>query len=57
MHPAATASLIGAFVWDWAIEWTFFVVEIAAAMIYYCGWHRLPAAVHLRVGWIYFGAA
>lgn len=57
VHPAATASLIDAFVWGWAIEWTFFVVEIAAAMIYYYGWHRLPAAIHLRIGWIYFAAA
>ena len=57
VHPAATASLISAFVWGWAIEWTFFVVEIAAAMVYYYGWRRLPAALHLRIGWIYFGAA
>lgn len=57
IHPAATASLIATFVWGWAIEWTFFVVEIAAAMVYYYGWHRLTDAVHVRVGWIYFGAA
>src|SRR5512139_3361585 len=24
VHPAATSSLINAFVWVWAIEWTFF---------------------------------
>ena len=57
IHPAATASLIATFVWGWAIEWTFFVVEIAAAMVYYYGWHRLPDAVHVRIGWIYFAAA
>ncbi|HEX5132736.1 MAG TPA: cytochrome C, partial [Candidatus Krumholzibacteria bacterium] len=38
LNPAATEMLIHNFVWGWAIEWTFFVVEIAAAMIYFYGW-------------------
>jgi mono/diheme cytochrome c family protein len=53
VHPQATSSLIAIFVWAWAIEWTFFVVEIAAAMAYYYGWDRFDAATHERVGWIY----
>ncbi len=57
VHPAATSSLINTFVWVWAIEWTFFVIEIAAALVYYYGWDRLDPRTHLRVGWIYFGAA
>lgn len=57
IHPTATASLINAFVWAWAIEWTFFVTEIAAAMVYYYGWDHLDARTHQAVGWIYFGAA
>ena len=57
VHPAATSSLINAFVWGWAIEWTFFLTEIAAALVYFYGWDRLSAKQHLTVGWIYFGAA
>jgi mono/diheme cytochrome c family protein len=57
VHPQATSSLINTFVWFWAIEWTFFVIEIAAALVYYYGWERLGARQHLAVGWIYFGAA
>ena len=57
VHPAATSSLINTFVWGWAIEWTFFLVEIAAAMVYYYGWERLPARTHLAVGWIYVASA
>jgi len=57
VNPEATATLIHVFVWGWAIEWVFFIVEIAAAFIYYYGWDRLDAKTHLRVGWIYFGAA
>ena len=57
VHPQATAALINLFVWGWAIEWTFFVVEIAAAMVYYYGWDRMAPATHEAVGWIYFWAA
>jgi mono/diheme cytochrome c family protein len=54
VHPQATSSLINTFVWGWAIEWTFFVAEIAAAMVYYYGWERLSPRTHLAVGWVYF---
>lgn len=57
VHPAATASLINAFVWGWAIEWTFFVTEVAAAIVYLYGWDRLTAKQHVTVAWIYFVAA
>ena len=54
LNPAATEVLIHNYVWGWATEWTFFVVEIAAAIIYYYGWRRMTVAAHLAVGWIYF---
>ena len=57
VHPAATAALIHAFVWGWAIEWVFFVVEIAAALLYYGTWDRVSRKLHLTIGWIYFVAA
>ncbi len=57
VHPQATSALITIFVWAWAIEWTFFVTEIAAAMVYYYGWDRLDARTHETVGWIYAGSA
>lgn len=57
VHPAATSSLINTFVWGWAIEWTFFLTEIAAAIVYYYGWERLTAKQHMAVGWVYFVSA
>jgi len=57
VNPEATATLIHIFVWGWAIEWVFFIVEIAAAFIYYYGWDRLDPKTHLTVGWIYFVSA
>jgi mono/diheme cytochrome c family protein/cytochrome bd-type quinol oxidase subunit 1 len=57
VQPQATSALVTTFVWAWAIEWTFFATEIAAAMVYYYGWDRLAPRTHLRVGWIYFASA
>jgi mono/diheme cytochrome c family protein len=57
LNPAATEVLIRNFVWGWAIEWTFFVIEIAAAIIYFYGWEKMSARSHIIVGWIYFIAA
>ncbi|MDX1582167.1 MAG: cytochrome ubiquinol oxidase subunit I [Thermoanaerobaculia bacterium] len=57
LNPAATEVLIHNFVWGWAIEWTFFVIEITAAIVYYYGWKRMSARDHVIVGWIYFISA
>ena len=57
INPAGTSALIHAFVWGWAIEWCFFLTEIAAAMVYYYGWKRLSPGKHLAMGWIYFATA
>jgi cytochrome c553 len=57
VHPAAVASLIHTFVWGWAIEWVFFIVEMAAALLYVGTWDRVSRRTHLAIGWIYFIAA
>ncbi|CUU05648.1 hypothetical protein JGI2_01284, partial [Candidatus Kryptobacter tengchongensis] len=38
VHPSATSTLIHSFVFGWAIEWVFFIVEISAILIYYATW-------------------
>ncbi len=57
VSPMATSSLIHIFVWGWAIEWVFFFIEIAAAMVYYYTWDKIDRKTHLTIGWIYFIAA
>lgn len=57
LNPLATQVLIRQWVWAWAIEWTFFAIEITAAIFYYYGWQRMAAKDHLIIGWIYFVAA
>ncbi len=57
LNPSATSVLIHTFVFAWATEWTFFVVEILSLFIYYYTFDRLSTRNHLIIGWIYFGAA
>jgi cytochrome bd-type quinol oxidase subunit 1 len=54
LSPAATSILIHTFVFGWATEWVFFVVEIASLLIYYYTFNRMDERNHLMVGWIYF---
>jgi cytochrome d ubiquinol oxidase subunit I len=56
-HPEATSTLIHNFVFAWAIEWVFFMVELTAAAVYYYTWGRVPSALHLKVGWVYATAS
>lgn len=53
VHPEATSTLIHNFVFGWAIEWVFFVIELAAAAVYYYTWNRIPRELHLKVGYLY----
>ncbi len=55
--PLATEVLIRTFVFGWATEYVFFVLEITAAFIFLYYWGRLPEKTHVAVGWIYAGAA
>lgn len=56
-QPEATSTLIHNFVFGWAIEWVFFIVELTAAAVYYYSWDRVPEKLHLAVGWLYAGAS
>jgi len=51
--PLATEVLIRTFVFGWAIEWVFFVLELTSAFIFYYYWGKLPEKTHVRIGWIY----
>ena len=57
VNPAATSMLIHTFVFGWAAEWVFFVVEIVAAFVYYYMFGRMDSSTHLKIGWVYFISA
>ena len=51
--PLATESLIHIFVFGWAMEYVFFVIEIVSAFIFHYYWGRLAPKTHAAIGWIY----
>lgn len=51
--PLATEELIRTFVFGWAIEWCFFILEIVAAFAFYYYWDKMRPRAHTIVGWIY----
>jgi cytochrome d ubiquinol oxidase subunit I len=55
--PEATSTLIHNFVFGWAIEWIFFMIELSSAVVYYYTWNRIDEKLHLAVGWVYAGAS
>ena len=56
-HPEATSTLIHNFVFGWAMEWVFFLVELTTVAVYYYTWGRIDEKLHLTVGWVYAGAS
>ncbi len=51
--PLATEVLIRTFVFGWATEYVFFVLEIVSAFLFYYYWGRLAERSHMIIGWIY----
>ena len=57
LHPSGTSVLIHTFVFAWATEWVFFLIEIVSLLVYYFTFQKMNARDHIVVGWIYFIAA
>jgi cytochrome bd ubiquinol oxidase subunit I len=55
--PSATSALIRNFAWGWAIEWTFFLLEVATALTWAATWDRVRPRTHLLFIWLYAFAA
>jgi cytochrome bd-type quinol oxidase subunit 1 len=55
--PLATELLIRTFVFGWATEWVFFVLELVSAFIVYYFWGKLAEKTHVTMAWIYAVAA
>ena len=57
ISPRAISGLIHNYVWGWAAEWVFFLIEIAAIYVYYYTFGKVKPSTHLRIGLIYALAA
>ena len=50
--PLPTELLIHTFVFGWAMEYVFFVLEIVSAFVFFYYWWRLDPKTHERIGWV-----
>ncbi len=57
VQPAATSALIHNFVWGWAAEWGFFILEVTTALAYWATWDKVRPRTHLLIIWLYVFAA
>ncbi len=57
IQPAATSALIHSFVWGWAIEWAFFLLEVVTALAWYATWDRVRPRTHRLLIVLYAFAA
>lgn len=58
ISPAGTSALIHMFVWLWAIEWVFFLLEIVSLLLYHYSYPlmktgRITPKLHMAAGYIY----
>ncbi|MFI5347705.1 MAG: cytochrome ubiquinol oxidase subunit I [Elusimicrobiota bacterium] len=51
--PRAISGLIHNYVWGWATEWVFFLIEIAAIYVYYYTLDKADSKTHLKIGAIF----
>jgi mono/diheme cytochrome c family protein len=57
VQPAATSALIHTFVWGWAIEWAFFLLEVVTALAWFATWDRVSPRTHRLLIVLYAFAA
>ncbi len=57
VQPAATSALIHNYVWGWAAEWGFFILEVVTALLYWATWEKVRPRAHLLIIWLYAFAA
>ncbi len=55
--PRGISGLIHNYVWGWATEWVFFIIEIASIYVYYYTLGKIDDESHLKLGWLYAWAA
>ncbi len=55
--PRGISGLIHNYVWGWATEWVFFLIEIATIYAYYYTLGKVDGRTHVRIGYLYALAA
>ncbi|MDE2292748.1 MAG: cytochrome ubiquinol oxidase subunit I [Elusimicrobia bacterium] len=51
--PRGISGLIHNYVWGWATEWVFFIIEVAGIFVYVYTFDKVDRKTHLRIGWVF----
>lgn len=51
--PRGISGLIHNYVWGWATEWVFFLIEVFGIFIYYYTFGKVDRKTHLKIGWLF----
>ncbi|MCX8117562.1 MAG: cytochrome ubiquinol oxidase subunit I [Desulfobacterota bacterium] len=51
--PRSISALIHTYVWGWATEWVFFIIEVVGIFVYYYTFGKVDRRTHLTIGWIF----
>lgn len=52
-NPRGISGLIHNYVWGWATEWVFFIIEVIGIFVYYYTLNKVNIRTHLKIGWIF----
>lgn len=52
-NPRGISGLIHTYVWGWATEWVFFIIEVIGIFVYYYTFGKVDRKTHLKIGWIF----
>lgn len=52
-NPRGLSGLIHNYVWGWATEWVFFIIEVVGIFVYYYTLNKVDIKTHLKIGWIF----
>ncbi|BCB96517.1 hypothetical protein JZK55_14390 [Dissulfurispira thermophila] len=52
-NPRGISGLIHNYVWGWATEWVFFIIEVVGIFVYYYTLNKIDRKTHLKIGWIF----
>jgi len=53
VSPRGVSVLIHQFVFDWAMEWVLFLIEVVSIFLYFYTWGKISPKAHNRIGWIF----
>ncbi|MEW6456373.1 MAG: cytochrome ubiquinol oxidase subunit I [Acidobacteriota bacterium] len=52
-NPRGISGLIHNYVWGWATEWVFFIIEVTGIFVYFYTFGKVDKSTHLKIGWIF----